>query len=417
MRSFAWAVTFGIAATAAANSNSVTFNKDVLPILQRRCQDCHRQGEVAPMPLLTYQDARPWAKSIREAVLTRKMPPWFADPHVGKFSNDRSLSDAEIHTIVDWIDAGVKEGDPKDAPPPRKFVEGWAIGQPDLVLEMPNAVEVPPNGPFEYKYVVLPTKLTEDRWVQAAEIRPGNRAVVHHIIASVREPGSTWFADAKLGVPFSPAGGFYTGDFTVGMTDYQPGKVYQPAKDGARRATLIKAGSDIVLQLHYAPNGKAAADRTKIGIIFANGPPQKRIVTHNAGLARLSIPAADPDYQLQAVVTVPYACDLVDMTPHAHLRGKSFEYRIIRPGGTPETVLSVPKYDFHWQITYYLQNPIHLPKGSKVQVIAHYDNSANNPNNPDPSQQVHWGERSTDEMMMGYFSVELDGSGIPWEKR
>jgi copper type II ascorbate-dependent monooxygenase-like protein len=396
-------------AAAATNSSAATFHKEVLPILQTRCQDCHRPGEVAPMSLITYQDVRPWAKSIREVVLTKKMPPWFADTHYGKFSNDRSLSQAEIDIIVTWVDGGAKEGNPKDAPPARKFVEGWDIGKPDLVLEMPTAMDIPMTGTLEYRYVVLPTNLTEDRWVLATEIRPGNPAVMHHANAFIREPGSTnWLADAKPGVPFVAHNDFHSADLTVGITSYVPGQHLRPANDGPRRAILIKAGSDIVLQLHYAPNGTATKDKTKIGFIFANQPPARLLMQRNSALIRFAIPPGDPDYKLEAISTLPYDCDLFSMTPHAHLRGKSFEYRILRPDGTSETILKVPKYDFNWQLTYFLENPIHLTKGTKVQVIAHYDNSANNPGNPDPTQRVEWGERTTDEMLMGYFSVETD---------
>jgi len=405
------AVNAAVCAAAATSSSAVTFYKDVLPILQTRCQDCHRPGEVAPMSLITYQNVRPWAKSIREVVLTKKMPPWFADPHYGKFSNDRSLSQAEIDTIVAWVDGGAKEGNPKDAPPPRRFVEGWDIGQPELVLEMPNAMDIPATGTLEYRYVVLPTNLREDRWLLATEIRPGNPAVMHHANAFIREPGSrNWIGDAKPGVPFVAHNDFHSVDLTVGITSYVPGQHLRPANDGPRRAILIKAGSDIVLQLHYAPNGAATKDTTKIGFIFTDEPPARLLMQRNSALIRFAIPPGDPDYKLEAISTLPYDCDLFSMTPHAHLRGKSFEYRILRPDGTSETILKVPKYDFNWQLTYFLENPIHLTKGTKVQVIAHYDNSANNPGNPDPTQRVEWGERTTDEMLMGYFSVETDSA-------
>lgn len=366
------------------------------------------------MPLITYNDARPWAKSIREAVLTKKMPPWFADPHYGKFSNDRSLSQSEIDTIVAWVDGGAKEGDRKDAPAPRQFVEGWNIGKPDLVLEMPKAIDVPATGLMEYRYVILPTHLTEDRWVLASEVRPGNRAVMHHVIASVREAGSKWFADREAGIPFVPRDTYATSDISQGIASFIPGELPRPANDGGpRTAVLLKAGSDIVLQLHYAPNGTATKDKTKIGFMFAQGPPERRSVGRNAALVRFKIPAGDADYRLEAVTTLPYDCDLLNMTPHAHLRAKSFEYHILRPDGTSETALSVPKYDFNWQITYYLQSPIHLVKGTKIQVIAHYDNSGNNAHNPDPSKDVHWGEQTTDEMLMGYFNVEV-GPNSGW---
>jgi Copper type II ascorbate-dependent monooxygenase, C-terminal domain len=411
MRSIALAVILAASAAAATNSTGVTFNKEVLPILEKRCQDCHRPGEVAPMALLTYQDARPWAKSIRQAVLTKKMPPWFADPHYGKFSNDRSLSQGEIDTIVAWVDGGAKEGNPKDAPAPRTFVQGWNIGTPDMVLEMPNAFDVPATGKVDYMYVILPTNLKEDCWIQASEGRPGNRAVMHHVIVSIREPGSTWMADEKPGVVFLPPRLNRGGEIASGLGGYVPGQVVLPAEgDGPRRATLLKAGSDIVFQLHYTPNGTATTDKTKIGIIFAKDAPARRLIGGNSASMRLAIPPGDPNFQVEASSTLQYDCDLVSMMPHAHLRGKSFEYRIVRPDGTSETVLSVPKYDFNWQLTYYLENPMHLTKGTKVEVVAHYDNSPNNPYNPDPTKEVHWGEQTWDEMMMGYFSVAVDGS-------
>jgi Copper type II ascorbate-dependent monooxygenase, C-terminal domain len=276
---------------------------------------------------------------------------------------------------------------------------------------VPNAVDVPAAGLFDYRYVVLPTNLTEDRWVLAAEIRPGNPAVIHHANAFVREPGSqSWLADAKPGVVFVFKNDYHSFDLTAGITSYLPGQELRPANDGPRRAILIKAGSDIVLQLHSAPNRHAVKDRTKIGFIFADHAPDRRLIQRNSALIRFSIPPQTPDFRLEAPSTLPYDCDLFSMTPHAHLCAKSFEYRILRPDGTSETLLSVPKYDFNWQLTYFLQPPIHLSKGTKMQVIVHYDDSPNNPRNPDPAQEVHWGELTTDEMSMGYFNVEAAAS-------
>jgi hypothetical protein len=371
------------------------------------------------MSLLTYKDARPWAKSIKQAVLTKKMPPWFADQHVGKFANDRSLSQEEIGTLVAWVDGGAQEGDPKDAPAPRSFVGGWNIGKPDLVLEMPNAFTIPASGQIEYMYVILPTGLNEDRWVEAVEIRPGNRAVVHHVIASIREPGSTWMRDANPGEVFlPPRGAARGGQLTAGLGGYVPGQNLAPIGDGPRRATLLKAGSDIVFQLHYTANGTATSDKTKIGIIFAKGAPERRLIGGNAAQMRISIPPNDAHFKIEGSQTLQYDCDLVSMMPHAHFRGKSFEYRIVRPDGTSETVLRVPDYTYKWQLTYYLAQPIHLTKGTKVEVTAYYDNSANNPDNPDPSKEVHWGEQTWEEMMMGYFNVAVDGNvQIPGEGR
>ena len=415
MRTLAAVLTFSVCAVAATtNTATVTFDKEVLPILQKRCQDCHRPGEVAPMSLLTYNDARPWAKSIRQAVLTKKMPPWFADASVGHFSNDRSLSQAEIDTIVAWVDGGAAEGNPKDAPAPRQFVEGWNIGKPDLVIEMPNAFHVPAKGVIEYQYVILPTGLKEDKWIAAAEVRPGNRSTMHHVITQIREPGSTWMADMQPGVIFVPpkGGANRGGQLDGGLMGYVPGQALPPA-DAPRRATLLKAGSDIVFQLHYTPNGTPVDDKTKIGIIFAKDAPKERLVGGNSASYNFVIPPGDSNYKVEATSTLQYDCDLYSMMPHSHLRGKSFEYRIVRPDGTSETVLKVPRYDFNWQLTYYLDKPIHLTKGTKVEVTAYFDNSANNAYNPDPTKEIHWGEQTFEEMMMGYFSVIVDEAHAP----
>ena len=259
-----------------------TFYKDVVPVLQNRCQECHRAGEVAPMSLMSYSEVRPWAKAIKEAVLTKKMPPWFADPHFGTFSNNRSLSQSEIDTMAAWVDEGAPEGNPKDAPKPREFTEGWRIGQPDIVFQMPEAVNVPSAGVVDYVYVVIPTGFTEDKWVQFAEARPDARSAIHHIIAFVRPPGSRWMKDAKPGVPFSQRSEYQTlnparlednlpGELLVA---YAPGLPPTQCKQG--EAKLVKAGSDIVLQLHYTPNGKATTDRSKVGLTFAKGPVEDR---------------------------------------------------------------------------------------------------------------------------------------------
>ncbi len=421
MRLLGCGIAFFAAGTILAEPvpTAVTFNKEVLPILQKRCQECHRPGEVAPMSLITYKDTRPWAKSIKQAVLTKKMPPWFADPNVGHFLNDRSLTQAEIDTLVKWVDNGTPEGNPKDAPPPREFVEGWAMGRPDMVIEMPNAFEVPASGQLEYQYVILPTNLKEDVWVLASEVRPGDRRVMHHVITSIREPGSKWMADQKPGVVFVPPRGAANrgGVLDGGLGGYVPGQVIRPASEGPHRATLLKAGSDIVFQLHYTPNGKATTDKTKIGLIFAKEPPKERLMGGNSALLRFSIPANDSNYEMHAVSTVPYDGDLVSMMPHAHLRGKAFEYKITRPDGTSEVVLRVPKYDFNWQLTYWLEKPIHMPKGTKVELTGWYDNSANNPYNPDPNKEIHWGEQTTEEMMMGYFSYVVSPGQEIQERR
>ena len=411
---------------AASAPSQVTFNKDVLPIMQKRCQNCHRPGEVAPMSFLTYQDVRPWAKAIREAVLTRKMPPWFADPHYGKFANDRSLNKDEIDTLVSWVDAGVREGDAKDAPAPVEWVDGWSIGKPDAVFEMPHDFEVPTAGTIEYQYIVIPSGFTQDTWVQAAEARPGNRKLVHHIIAFVRPPGSKWLSEAKPGEPFVPAAkkddekkkkkndeeekddGAASPELLIG---FAPGLVPMTLPTG--QAKLVKAGSDFIFQMHYTANGKAGADRSRIGVIFAKQPPKERVFTANATNSKFVIPPGDPAYRADASITIQAPARLVDLMPHMHFRGKDFEYRLIYPTGETETVLSVPKYDFNWQLFYYFAKPVVLPKGTKIECTAHFDNSPNNPYNPDPKAEVRWGDQTWEEMMIGWFDVAVDAGKDP----
>ena len=413
-----WGLALGVVAAGAAmgadvhSTSGVTFHKDVLPVLQKNCQGCHRAGEAAPMSLVTYQEARPWAKAIKEAVLTKRMPPWFADPAHGKFSNDRSLARTEIETLVAWADNGAKEGNAKDAPPPRKFVTGWNIGQPDLVVEMPNEYQVPASGTIEYQYIVVPVNLTEDRWIQLAEVRPGNRALVHHVIAFMRGPNSKWMRDAKPGVPYVPkkradgrrdegeGGG---GEFLVG---YAPGTVPEVLEPG--QGKLMKAGSDMVFQMHYTANGKAGTDKTKLGIIFSKTPPTQRVLTAGAQNRKFVIPAGASNYRVDSEITLQHSATLTGFLPHMHLRGKSFEYRLVYPTGETEILLQVPKYSFNWQLSYYLAKPLLLPKGTKIECTAHFDNSANNPANPNPNEEVKWGDQSWEEMMIGFFDLAID---------
>jgi hypothetical protein len=409
-------------ALAATGSKPVTFHKDVEGILQNRCQTCHRAGEVAPMSLVNYKDARPWAKAIRQAVLTKKMPPWFADPHYGKFRNDPSLSQAEIDTLVAWADGGAVEGNPKDAPKPLEWVTGWGIGKPDVVLTMPTKVDVPATGTVDYQYMVIPTNFTEDKWIQMAEARPGNRAVTHHIVVFTREKGSAYMMGAEPGVIFTPKslaearaksgqkpGSPIPSEILVG---YAPGT--DPVKLEPGQAKLIKAGSDIVLQLHYTPNGTATTDISQIGLVFAKEPPKQRVFVTNAGNLGFAIPPGDPNYEVKATMTVQTDAYLVDFNPHMHLRGKDFEFRITYPTGESEVALKV-KYDFNWQLYYRPVKPILLPAGTRIDCIAHFDNSPNNPANPDPTKTVRWGEQSWEEMMFGWFDVAIDAGKDPAE--
>ena len=426
----------------APKAEPVTFHRDVLPILQKNCQNCHRKGEIAPMSFLSYQETRPWAKAIRTAVVTRKMPPWLSDPHYGKFANDRSLSEMEIRKLTEWADSGAPEGNPKDAPKPVEFATGWAIGMPDLILEMPKEFEVPASGELPYQYILFPSGLTEDKWVEKIEIRPGNRAVVHHAIASVMAPDSFYakraiqsgrmndfldpevFADRFVGVNGAPPNQFSSPtDSSEGLQIYLPGG--DPVTMAPHQAKLIKAGSLIRFQLHYTTTGKVARDRTQIGLVFAKEPPKERVATVTVQNFQFSIPPMADNYPIRAEAILEQDVRVVSYTPHMHLRGKSFTYKAYYPSGESEILLSVPRWDFNWQLSYILAEPKLLPKGTRVETIGYYDNSPNNKSNPDPKAKVIYGEQTWNEMMGGIMDVAIPaGSGwkplfssVPKEKK
>jgi hypothetical protein len=381
------------------------FYKDVLPILQKHCQECHRPGEIAPMPLVTYAEARPWAKSIREQVIARRMPPWFADPAFGHFSNDRSLSQTEIDTLAEWVNRGAPAGDPKDVPPPRDWPSGWNIGTPDAVFEMPHAFAVPAQGAVDYQYLILPTHFTEDRWVQKVEVRTSSRAAVHHAVVYIREPGSKWLEGEPREKTFSVpiAKGFTTSDL---LMVYTPGNSYDQWPAGI--AKRVKAGSDIVLQMHYTTSGKAIQDRARVGVVFAKGQPKQAVLSLQMGNDRFVIPPGDSNYRVQVSGTMPNDALLISMFPHMHLRGKAFEYLITGPNGRVERLLKINHYDFQWQLNYRLAEPRLIKAGTRLQWVGYFDNSPNNPNNPDPTAEIRYGEQSWEEMMIGFFDVVVD---------
>ena len=388
-----------------------TFHKDVLPILQRHCQTCHRPGEVAPMALLTYEQVRPWAVAIREAVALKKMPPWGADPAHGKFSNDPSLTNAEKETLAAWAAAKAPEGDPKEAPPPLAFLDGWNIRTPDLVVEMPQAYAVPATGTIDYTYFVVPTKFTADRWVQAAEVRPGNRGLVHHVIVFVREPGSPWLKDAPVGVGYVPPAGRGEGGNGEYLAGFTPGKPAMQLAPG--QAKLIKAGSDLVFQMHYTTNGKAGPDQTKVGLIFSKEAPRERVLTVAALNRTFAIPPGAGDYPVDAKLVFTGEAHLVTLWPHMHLRGKSFRFELVNPTGERQILLSVPKYDFNWQMRYLPEEPLKLGPGSTIECFAKFDNSPNNKFNPDAAKEVRWGDQSWEEMMVGFMEISFDARKAP----
>lgn len=406
-----WTLFFLSAAAFGATAPSqITFHKDVEPILQSRCQECHRPGEIGPFSLLSYKDARPWAKSIREDVLTKKMPPWFADSKYGHFSNDRSLTKQEIETIAAWVDGGAKEGDAKDAPAPKQWIEGWNIPKPDVVISMKEPFALPAEGEVQYQYIVMPTGFTEDKWIQAVEARPSNRAVVHHIVVFIRPANSRWLRAAQPGIPFTPPGGGKDFNNTSGagsdiLMIYTPGMV--PEHWRADLGKMIPAGADLVFQVHYQTVGKPAQDLSSIGLVFAKEPPKQRAYTFATANLSFKIPPQDPNYEVDAKQVFPNGAEVLSLFPHMHLRGKAFEYDAIYPDGRQEVLLNVPKYDFFWQLDYKLEKPVFLPAGTTLVSKAWYDNSPNNPKNPDPTQEVRFGEQSREEMMFGFFDVVM----------
>lgn len=415
------AVALPLSAATTSSTNAVTFHKDVEPILQSRCQVCHHPGDIGPMSFLSYSEVRPWAKAIRAAVLQKKMPPWFADPHYGQFLNDRSLSQSEIDTLVSWADTGAREGDPKDAPAPLEFAGGWHIGKPDAIIQVPKPFNVPANGTIPYQYIRIPTGFTQDKWVTAVEIQPSNRSVVHHINASTHAPGTLKMLKVGEYIALDGEAGnraliragkeppmFGDGIDAELLEVFVPGTIAKPLKPG--QARLIKAGSDIMLQLHYTSTGKPEQDTARVAFVFAKQPPVERVRALLVYNVNFTIPAGAPSAPVEARAMLKHEVKLVSLLPHMHLRGRDFEFRATYPSGESEVLLSVPRYDFHWQINYYLQTPKVLPAGTVLECVGHYDNSPNNPDNPDPKVDVHYGEQTWEEMLNGFLEVALDPS-------
>jgi peroxiredoxin len=375
----------------------VTYAKDIAPIVQRNCQECHRPGQVAPMALLTYGDVSAWAETIREVVTEKRMPPWFADEHYGKFSNDRSLPEQERKTLLAWVDQGCPKGDDKDLPPPRAFYPGWTIGKPDVVFTMreQDAYEVPTVGPkngIEYQYFEVETGFTEDKWVERAEAKPGATAVVHHIIVFVVPP------ERKF-IPRQGNGRVLCGTAPGDMPMILP----------AGYAKKVPKGAKLVFQMHYTANGKAAKDRSAVGIIFAKEPPRHEVHSLPVLNQGIRIPAGADNYECTATYQVRNPpSSVLSFMPHMHLRGKDVKCEVVYPDGKRETALWVPRYDFNWQSAYRLETPLELGIGSKVIWTAHFDNSARNPNNPDPTREVRWGDQTWEEMMIGWTDVAVE---------
>ena len=358
-----------------------TYAKDVAKILHSRCADCHHAGTSAPFTLLTYDDASNWSAMIREVVARRTMPPWHADPRFGHFANERRLSQEETDTILAWVDAGAPRGDAKAEPKAPTFEEGWRIGKPDVVFKMPETYKVPAKGTIKYKYFATKTNFKEDMWVQAAETKPGNRAVVHHIIISYRDPKSF------LKTP-------------VWLVSTAPGAEPLVLPEGMGRK--IPAGAEIVFQMHYTATGKEELDCSEVGLIFCKEPPKQSIVNHGIANTKIKIPPGEPNQKITSSIPAFKDAVVLSLYPHMHVRGKDFTYYLVHADGKKETILSIPQYDFNWQNTYRFKEPLFVPMGSKIQCVAHFDNSLDNPANPDATKEVRWGDQTWDEMMIGY---------------
>jgi mono/diheme cytochrome c family protein len=396
-----------------------TFYKDVLPILQDHCQSCHRPGEVAPMPLVTYEQTKPWARKMGATVAMEMMPPWFADPRYGHFSDDPSLTPQQIAAILAWAEAGAPAGDVRDAPAPRKWAEGWNIPEPDVVVKMSRPAPIPARGEIEYTYEIVPTHFTEDKWVQMVEVRPSSAAHVHHAVVYIRPPDSQWLRHAPVGEPFTASmlsdpeerreAHETTSDL---LLVYAPGSSPDKWADGM--AKFVPAGSDLVFQMHYTANGEAASDATSAGLVFAKSAPKQRVITLQLNDHALLIPPGADDFRVEVQGTLPNDAMLLSLFPHMHLRGKRFEYDIVHDDGSVETLLRV-NYHFHWQLSYKLAEPRLLKAGTRLRAVAWYDNSRNNPHNPDPTQLVKWGDQTSDEMMVGFFDVAVPAGTDKWQ--
>jgi peroxiredoxin len=374
-----------IGRAAAARVEGVTYAKHVAPILQARCQECHRPGEIAPFSLLTYDSARGWADTIREVVREERMPPWYADPRHGQFENDRRLTRAESDTLLAWVAAGCPKGDDKDLPPPARFPAGWTIGTPDAVFRMAEEYRVPAAGVLDYQRFTVDPGFKDDVWVQSAECRPGNRAVVHHILVYVQLPGQPTYD--RDGTAHTLAG-------------WAPGDM--PVRYPADTAKRVPAGAKLVFEVHYTPNGTPQTDRSAVGIVFAKKPPERAVETNVLANMLVRIPPRAADHEGRLVYVFRDDALILAFMPHMHLRGVSAKYVATYPDGRTETLLSVPDYDFNWQSIYRFKEPLKVPKGTRLTWTGKWDNSADNPRNPDPSKEVRWGLQTWEEMQNGW---------------
>jgi hypothetical protein len=401
-----------------------THHRDVAPILQKNCQECHRPGQVAPFALLDYAQTRKRAQDIASVTEERVMPPWHASTtEGGPFRGARVLTDRDLKTLVDWAEAGCPEGDVKDGPPPREWSSDWSLGAPDLVLKMSEPYQLARSGADEYRVVVIPSGLREGRWIAAVDFKPGNMKIVHHILSAYDVTGNARKMDAADAAPgYASSGGGY-GRLPNGLPffpagqlwGWAPGRTPRLSPEGTARA--LPAGADVLLQIHYHKSGKPETDATAIGLYFAKGPVDKQIRSGMVlparagflGRPELKIPAGDGNHEVKGSLTIRQDSHLLAVFPHMHWLGKDFLLRAIRPDGSHQTLIRIDDWDFNWQNPYEFVTPVALPKGTRVEMLAHFDNSAANPRNPShPPVEVHWGEQTTDEMCIGFLQLTRD---------
>lgn len=374
-------------------SAEVTYSNQIARIFNNNCVECHRDGQIAPFPLTSYDEAVGWADMIDEVVREQRMPPWHADPRYGHFANDGRLSDEDKEHIAAWVRAGAPQGDPSQLPEPPTFPGGWQMGrEPDLVIHMADEpYQVPAEGVVQYQYFQVDPGFTEDKWIKTAECLPDNRGVVHHIIVFIQPPRNA-AKDAR---------GFHL------LVGYAPGT--RPFECPEGMAKRIPAGSKLVFQMHYTTNGTATEDRSALGLCFVEDTStiDHLVVTTNATNASFVIPPRESNHEVISQVNFLRDTTLLSMFPHMHLRGKAFRYELVRPDQTKEILLDVPRYDFNWQNHYILANPLVMPAGSKMLCTAHFDNSEENLANPDPDSEVRWGDQTFEEMMIGWFDIAV----------
>lgn len=384
-------------ADVKVETSAITYHSRISRIIQANCLECHRDGGVAPFSLETYDDLLAHAGMVRKVVERGTMPPWFATPAAhgqpSHWANDRTVPDEDQEALLSWLKTDRPLGDPADAPLPRTYADGWLIGKPDAIFEFPKPVAVKATGTMPYQNVVIETKLDEDKWVKAVQVRPSARDVVHHVLVFVLTPGTSDEEESRRGdIAAQERQGFFA--------IYVPGQSVLSYPEGF--AKRLPQGSRLMFQMHYTPNGTATQDSTQIGLIYSDKEPEFEVKVAGLVNARLSIPPGADNHPESASLRVPIQATLLGFLPHMHLRGKSFRYELTPPGGETEVLLDIPHYDFNWQLYYRLAEPRPLQLGTVIKATGWFDNSENNPANPDPKRTVRWGPQTTDEMMLGY---------------